>query len=87
MPSFCLRAGGKRDSFLSDLMATHAHRNPLWVMAYDDYPMTSVFFKEKSGTESDGGTIWVDHFYHDEYYRAIKWDKEGDIVAEVRRQR
>ena len=31
---------------MADIMPTHAHQNPLWVLAYDDYPMTSVFSKE-----------------------------------------
>lgn len=77
---------GEKGIHFADLMATHAHRNPLWVMAYDDYPMTSVFFKEKWVPKVMEEQWWIT-FYHDAYYRAIKWDKEGNIVAEVRRQR
>ena len=32
---------------LADLLPTHAHQNVLWVMAYDDYPMTSIENKQK----------------------------------------
>ena len=27
---------------MSDILPTNAHINPLWVMAYDDYPMQSI---------------------------------------------
>lgn len=33
---------------MADIMPTHAHSNSLWVLAYDDYPMTSIF-KRKNG--------------------------------------
>lgn len=31
---------------MADLMPTHAHQNPLWVLAYDDFPVTSVHEKK-----------------------------------------
>ena len=42
-----LTQNGETLLHMADIMPTHAHQNPLWVMAYDDYPMTSVFAKEK----------------------------------------
>jgi hypothetical protein len=27
---------------LADLLPTHAHFNPLWVMAYDNYPLDAI---------------------------------------------
>ena len=32
---------------MSDIFPTHAHLNPLWVSAYDDYPMESIRAKER----------------------------------------
>lgn len=71
---------------MADLMATHGHQNKLWVMAYDDYPITSIHEKEH----------WMDYgykkgswytFYHDAYYRALKFDEKGNKIDEVERKR
>jgi glyoxylase-like metal-dependent hydrolase (beta-lactamase superfamily II) len=70
---------------MADIMATHAHKNPLWVMAYDDYPIASIQAKQKwleFGVEKNA---WFT-FYHDAVYRAIKLDKNGDIQAAVNRE-
>src|SRR5699024_10311114 len=32
---------------MGDIMPTHGHQDSLWVMAFDDYPMTSIYQKEK----------------------------------------
>lgn len=65
---------------MGDIMGTHAHQNPLWVMAYDDYPMASVFAKEKLMKEAlTNGYIFS--FYHDAYYRLIQWDETGKEVT------
>ncbi len=66
---------------MADIMPTHAHQNPLWVLAYDDYPMTSVFSKErwmKEAYENQYKFI----FYHDAYYRMIEWDETGKNVVD-----
>ena len=42
-----LTQNGETILHMGDIMPTHAHSNPLWVLAYDDYPMTSIFAKEK----------------------------------------
>lgn len=71
---------------MADIMPTHAHSNSLWVLAYDDYPMTSIFKKEKwipYGIEND---LWFT-FYHDAYLRAAKLDSKGKVKEEVKRIR
>lgn len=71
---------------MADIMPTHAHQNKLWVLAYDDYPITSVLEKEswmKIGYEK---STWFT-FYHDAYYRAIKWDENAVEIAALKRQR
>ena len=48
------------DATFSDLLPTHAHQNVLWVMAYDDYPMTSIENKQKwveYGAEKEHGLL------------------------------
>jgi glyoxylase-like metal-dependent hydrolase (beta-lactamase superfamily II) len=66
---------------MGDLMPTHAHSNPLWVLAYDDYPMDSIFAKEKLMEEGLGGNYWFS-FYHDAVYRLVKWDESGKKIVE-----
>ncbi|MEL4025870.1 YtnP family quorum-quenching lactonase [Lysinibacillus endophyticus] len=70
---------------MADIMATHAHQNPLWVMAYDDYPMTSVFAKEKIMKEALANDYKF-IFYHDAYYRMIQWSADGkEVVSSLKR--
>ncbi|WP_102335685.1 YtnP family quorum-quenching lactonase [Salimicrobium jeotgali] len=71
---------------MADLMPTHAHQNKLWALAFDDYPVTSVHEKDKWMDEGYQKGAWYT-FYHDAYYRALKFDKEGEIVKEVKRER
>ena len=66
---------------MGDIMPTHAHNNPLWVLAYDDYPMTSIFAKEKLLKEAIEGNYWF-IFYHDAVYRAVKWDESGKNLTD-----
>ncbi|OCA81879.1 MBL fold metallo-hydrolase [Pradoshia sp. D12] len=72
---------------MGDLMPTHAHQNPLWVLAYDDYPMDSIHAKEKWIKQGIENKAWFT-FYHDYAYRAIKWDADGKgIIEKVERNR
>lgn len=71
---------------MADLMATHAHQQSLWVMAYDDYPMDSIAAKEKWIPYALEKNAWFT-FYHDAYYRAVKWGSDGQIKEEIKRQR
>ncbi|WP_010532341.1 YtnP family quorum-quenching lactonase [Lentibacillus jeotgali] len=71
---------------MADIMPTHAHQNKLWVLAYDDYPVTSVHQKEEWMDYGYRSQAWYT-FYHDAYYRAIKFDESGDRIEEVERER
>ncbi|MBU0904117.1 MAG: MBL fold metallo-hydrolase [Firmicutes bacterium] len=66
---------------MADIMPTHAHQNPLWVLAFDDYPMSSIYAKEKIMQEAfANGHGFI--FYHDAFYRLIKWDVTGKEIIE-----
>ncbi|MDT2769006.1 MBL fold metallo-hydrolase [Globicatella sulfidifaciens] len=80
-----LTDGQQQIIHMADLMPTHAHQNPLWVLAYDDYPMTSIFEKEAILKEAyQKQTIFT--FYHDAYYRWVQWDTQGkNIIKSARR--
>lgn len=71
---------------MADIMPTHAHQNKLWALAYDDYPVTSVHEKEKWMDFGYQRESWYT-FYHDAYYRAIKFDQFGEKIDEVERER
>ena len=76
-----LTQNGETVLHMGDIMPTHAHSNPLWVLAYDDYPMTSIFAKEKLMKEAiPGGYRFI--FYHDAVYRLVKWDDSGKEIVE-----
>ncbi|MGM0862386.1 hypothetical protein C6W24_19415 [Bacillus atrophaeus] len=76
--------GGETAIHMADLMPTAAHRNPLWVLAYDDYPMTSISEKQKWQAYAEEKDAWM-IFYHDECYRAVKWEEDGSIVDSLKR--
>lgn len=71
---------------MADLMPTHAHSPSLWVLAYDDYPMTSIEAKEKWIKEGIRRNAWFS-FYHDAYYRAVKWNESYEIQEKIERKR
>lgn len=77
---------GEMAIHMADLMATHAHQNSLWVMAYDDYPMDSIAAKEKWIPYALERNAWFT-FYHDAFYRAVRWGADGQIAESVIRSK
>ncbi|WP_099158814.1 YtnP family quorum-quenching lactonase [Virgibacillus ndiopensis] len=71
---------------MADIMPTHAHQNKLWALAYDDYPVTSVHQKEMWMDFGYKKQAWYT-FYHDAYYRAIRFNDNGEKMNEVERVR
>ncbi|WP_349408202.1 YtnP family quorum-quenching lactonase [Pseudalkalibacillus sp. SCS-8] len=78
--------GDEKLVHMADLMPTHAHKNPLWVLAYDDYPMTSIGQKQEWIPKGTGEGAWFT-FYHDAIYRAVKFDEQGEIINSVKREK
>ncbi|HJV31002.1 MAG TPA: MBL fold metallo-hydrolase [Bacillales bacterium] len=77
--------GGEVAVHMGDIMPTHAHTNVLWVLAYDDYPMTSIAEKQKWFPYGVENNAWFT-FYHDAYYRAVKWGADGQICESIKRE-
>jgi glyoxylase-like metal-dependent hydrolase (beta-lactamase superfamily II) len=71
---------------MADIMPTHAHQNVLWVLAFDDYPMDSIAAKQKWLEYGISRDAWFT-FYHDAYYRAVKWDGDKKPKEELKRTR
>lgn len=75
-----LTQNGETILHMGDIMPTHAHLNPLWVLAFDDYPMTSIFAKERLLKEAfENGYMFT--FYHDAYCRMMRWDTTGKEIT------
>ncbi|MGF7184132.1 glyoxylase-like metal-dependent hydrolase (beta-lactamase superfamily II) [Desulfitispora alkaliphila] len=81
-----IKSGEDMAIHMGDLMATNAHFYHLWVMAYDDYPMESIYLKKDWNEEGILNNAWFT-FYHDTIYSAAKWDKEGNITSVVERKK
>ena len=60
---------------MGDIFPTTTHKNPLWVTAYDDYPMDSIRAKERLIPKFIYEGYWF-LFYHDNNYFAVKYDKD-----------
>jgi len=67
---------------LGDLFPTHTHANPLWVMAYDNFPLDVVRVKERLLPEYRHQECWFT-FYHDIYMKACKLDEQGMVVTSL----
>jgi len=74
-----LESKGEKALHLGDLLPTHAHANPLWVMAYDNFPMDSIAAKEKWLKKGVAEGVWFT-FYHDAFMTACKYDDKGNVT-------
>jgi glyoxylase-like metal-dependent hydrolase (beta-lactamase superfamily II) len=75
-----LTSKGETAFHLADLLPTHAHANPLWIMAYDNYPMESIPLKEKWMAAARKEQAWLT-FYHDSTLLACRFDDAGTVTA------
>lgn len=64
---------------LADLLPTHIHSNPLWIMAYDNFPLQVVELKKRIVTEAIASGCWFT-FYHDPFMKACRFDQKGKVV-------
>jgi glyoxylase-like metal-dependent hydrolase (beta-lactamase superfamily II) len=70
---------GETALHLGDLLPTHAHANPLWLMAYDNFPLDTIAMKQKWTASGAHDSAWFT-FYHDPGVLACKFDYEGAII-------
>ena len=74
-----LTSQGETALHLADLLPTHAHANPLWVMAYDNFPLDAIKQKEQWIKYGVSSSAWFT-FYHDVFMTACKFDDKGNVV-------
>lgn len=73
---------GQGAVYMGDLMPTRHHLNPLWVMAYDNYPTESIARREQwLSTLVERG--WWLLYYHDISLGAGKYDAQGQALETV----
>ncbi len=77
-----MRSSGEEAIHLGDLLTTHVHFNPLWITAYDNFPLDSI--REKARYENKGinDGAWFT-LYQDIGYLACKFDEKGNVVDSV----
>ena len=77
-----MRSGGKEAIHMGDLLPLHVHFNPLWITAYDNFPLDSIRMKVQLSSVGIANNAWFT-FYHDPYYAACKFDEKGNILDSV----
>ncbi|MCS4485316.1 YtnP family quorum-quenching lactonase [Staphylococcus americanisciuri] len=77
-----IESDGQKAVHMADIFPTAAHVNPLWVSAYDDYPMQSIRAKERLTKQYILEDYWF-LFYHDINYFAAKFDVDGKTIKET----
>ncbi len=69
-----------RVAHLGDLFPTHCHANPLWVMAYDNFPL-EVIERKNTLLPAFCRQGYRFTFYHDPHMQACTLDDRGTPVA------
>jgi glyoxylase-like metal-dependent hydrolase (beta-lactamase superfamily II) len=77
-----IESEGKVAYHLADLLPTHVHYNPLWIMAYDNFPLDVISQKEIYEKRALKENAWF-IFYHDPFIVACKYDEEGNVVEKI----
>jgi len=73
-----LESRGEIALHLGDLMPMPAYSNPLWITAYDNFPLDSIAAKEQFMGQALGLDAWL-LFYHDPEIMACKLDGNGAV--------
>jgi len=66
---------------LGDVLPTHTHTNPLWIMAYDNFPLDIIEQKELLLPRYQQQHCWFT-FYHDAFMKACRLDSSGRVTEQ-----
>ena len=75
-----MQSRGETAVHLGDLFPTHYHTNPLWIMAYDNFPLEVIDRKEAYFHHYQQRNSWFT-FYHDPLVKACKLDQHGILTT------
>jgi glyoxylase-like metal-dependent hydrolase (beta-lactamase superfamily II) len=78
-----LESEGQAGLHLGDLLPMPAYSNPLWITAYDNFPLDSIDAKERFLEQALRRDAWL-LFYHDPEILACKFDRDGAVLEPVR---
>lgn len=73
-----LASGGQTGLHLGDLLPMPFNSNPLWITAYDNFPLDSIAAKEQFLGQALAKDAWF-LFYHDPQILACKLDGDGTV--------
>jgi len=73
-----LESGGHAGLHLGDLLPMPCNSNPLWITAYDNFPLDSIAAKEQFLGQALAKDAWL-LFYHDPEILACKLDGKGAV--------
>lgn len=76
-----LESEGNIAYHMADLLPTHAHFNPLWLMAYDNHPLDAMAQKEEWENRALQENAWLT-FYHDPYILTARFDDKGSMTEQ-----
>jgi len=74
-----LESRGEKAIHMGDLLPTHAHFNPLWLTAYDNFPLDSIRQKEFWNDYAVSERAWF-VLYQDPFVVACQFDERGDMI-------
>ncbi len=74
-----LESGGQKALHMADLLPLHTHYNPLWIMAYDNFPMDVIRQKEILERNAIEENAWFT-FYHDPALSLCRFDEKGNVI-------
>jgi glyoxylase-like metal-dependent hydrolase (beta-lactamase superfamily II) len=77
-----IESAGEHAVHMADLLPTHAHHNPLWVMAFDNYPLDAIDKKQELHKEAEAKNAWY-LLYHDTQMKACKFGERGKVTDKV----
>ncbi len=78
-----LESGGQIALHLADLLPMPCNSNPLWITAYDNFPLDSIAAKEQFLEQAIRQDAWL-LFYHDSEILACKFDGNGEVREALR---
>lgn len=77
-----IRGNGDCAVHLGDVLPTHTHTNPLWIMSYDNFPLELIEQKENLLPHYREQGCWFT-FYHDPFMKACRLDKDGRVAEKI----
>lgn len=79
--SLLIYSDGQCAIHMGDLMPTHVHFNPLWVISYDNFPLEVIARKQELTQWALAHDAWV-LFYHNPIFSACRFRTDGTITEQ-----